>query len=520
MKMNKNCKAIALVALLIYPFAPALATPDQQQKTASNIQRFVVRSDTQYPRTKDSNNDPIESIRLLDAQNAAINNWRNKFTGTIPIFLNGDITEFGRGYQWSVMKSYLAHMSPTYFGLGNHDYANNVSKCANNGCARDSLNFLYEKMGDWNVDAKDVNYSQQRYTGSYSYSKTIGDITFIQLNNHYNYSVSFSTGIGTQTYYDITNSLGWLEGEMERATNNGKLIVINMHRRPGDIKHGSAADREKFYALIRKFKALVVFNGHTHLAGKKTGIGITPVLDSGASFMKTFIVAEVDQSNNTFTTYLATDNRVSDVPLERVNIQMLPPAPQFTFRTQPDGKAIVASTIYDNTPRDKKLSSIELSLNNGPYERIENGNNIFTRYNLSPETTYSYRIKIYTTDPNTVDRTDSGTFTTPKLQQIPQNLCVDHLDDNAITLKWQNPSPNFTMPYYIQVETSQAGHPAWVVRSIAHDNRSTQQPIYYRSANRDAFKMSYRVYYWSAKEGFSPSATLEGKDIFLSGCQY
>ncbi len=520
MNINHWLKATVLIASALPGFAPARAADTYAPPAADNVQRFVIRSDTQYPRTKDSSDDPKESLRLLIAQDEAIDNWRNRFSATVPIFLNGDVTEFGHGLEWGTMKARLAAMHPTYFGLGNHDYDNNVDDCANNGCARDSLDFLYEKIGVWDVDAKHVDFLRNRYTGSYSYSKTFGDITFIQLNNHYNYSVSFSTGIGTKTYYDITPSLRWLEGEMARANDNGKLIVINMHRPPGDSTYGTAADREKFYSLVKQYKALAIFQGHTHSAGKKASIGITPVFDSGASFMKTFLTAEADKEKNTFTTYLASDNQVADAPLDRIEIQQLPPEPKLSFKTQPDGKAIVAIIEYDNTPRDKTLSSLELSLNGGAFEQVRGGDNVFLHYDLRPETTYTYRMNIHTTDPNVADRTDSGTFTTPKLQQMPREFCVDYIDESILRLKWKHPEPNFLMPYYIQVEATEDGHPLWIIRSIAHDNRSTTQTIPFREKGRDPLAVRYNVYYWSAKEGTSPNAILEGKDLLKSGCQY
>lgn len=89
-----------------------------------------------------------------------------------------------------------------------------------------------------------------------------------------------------------------------------------------------------------------------------------------------------------------------------------------------------------------------------------------------------------------------------------------------MTLKWKDPNPNFRIPYYIQVEATEPDKPLWVVRSVADDNRSTTQTIFFGLYGRDPFAMNYNVYYWSSSEGHSPLAQLAGKDIFKSGCRY
>lgn len=129
---------LSAVAHAALPAPTALDTSSPQDE----VQRFVIRADTQYPRGPDSANQPEESTRLMTEQDNAINQWRNSFGGNIPVFLNGDVTEFGHGREWSKMFEHLARVPGTYWGLGNHDYENNVDDCANNGCARDSIQHL------------------------------------------------------------------------------------------------------------------------------------------------------------------------------------------------------------------------------------------------------------------------------------------------------------------------------------------------------------------------------------------
>ena len=101
-------------------------------------------------------------------------------------------------------------------------------------------------------------------------------------------------------------------------------------------------------------------------------------------------------------------------------------------------------------------------------------------------------------------------------------MCVDNFNGvlGTLTLKWKDPTPNFRMPYYIQVEATEPDKPLWVVRSVADDNRSKTQTVFFGLYGRNPLAMNYTVYYWSSSEGHSPLAQLAGKDIFKSGCRY
>ncbi|MFK0038166.1 metallophosphoesterase [Pseudomonas monteilii] len=517
---------LSAVAHAALPAPTALDTSSPQDE----VQRFVIRADTQYPRGPDSANQPEESTRLMTEQDNAINQWRNSFGGNIPVFLNGDVTEFGHGPEWSKMFEHLARVPGTYWGLGNHDYENNVDDCANNGCARDSIQHLEAAVAGWQVDsfhiAKEDKPDYLRWTGSFGYSKTIGSITFIQLNNHFNYTKSFSSNgsliFPRKIHFDITASLDWLEQQMEAATKNGKYIVINLHRPPTDSTFGSEADRNRFYSLVNQYRVLSIFHGHTHYAGKRTAIGDTPVYDAGSSFLRGFLTAELDEGQDSLVVRVATDNDIENAKAYSTPLHLLPPAPTFQFSTQPSGDAIQGLVMYANRPRDTRLPFVQISLNGLPFKRYDSSNNAALLYDLRPNTLYRYTIRIYQAEGQAPAREDKGTFTTPALAKAPTDLCADDIDGDAGTLrlKWKNPSPNFRMPYYIQVEATEPGKPLWVLRSIADDRRSTTETVSYQYHGRDPFAMTYHVFYWSASEGHSGKAQLAGKDIWASGCQY
>ena len=178
--------------------------------------------------------------------------------------------------------------------------------------------------------------------------------------------------------------------------------------------------------------------------------------------------------------------------------------------------------MYNNRPRDTRLPFVDISLDGLPFKRFDISNNAAVLYDLRPNTQYRYTIKIYRAEGQAPAREDKGTFTTPALAKAPTDLCADYMDGEAGTLrlKWKNPSPNFRMPYYIQVEATEPGKPLWVLRSVGADRRSTTETVNYQYHGRDPFAMTYHVFYWSASEGHSGRAQLAGKDIWTSGCQY
>ncbi|BBH46271.1 hypothetical protein KU43P_27480 [Pseudomonas sp. KU43P] len=415
----------------------------------------------------------------------------------------------------------MDNVTPTYYGLGNHDYDNNVDDCLLNLCAERSLKFLEASFSKWQVEDKDViRRNDGVWQGSYGYSKTVGAITFIQLNNHYNYSRRFTSG--TNTHYEITPSLDWLEKQLVKAQANGKFIVINLHRPPADSTYGSEADRERFYQLVNAFKVLAIFHGHTHEAARRASIGVTPVYDSGASFKQTFLVSELDEGANAFTTFLARNNTVGSTPLDKVDIRLLPPLPTFSFQNQPGGGAIVATLAYDNTPRSFHLPIIELSIDGGAFKRYTPSNNVILMYDLKPRTTYTYKTRLYLAAGGNPIRVDDGSFETPAIESPPTDLCVNFFDaiDGWFELKWKPPTPPFTMPYAIQVEANEPAHATWVVRSIGEFRQTTTQVVRYEEKGRNPFNMSYSVFYWSPTLGYSATATLKGEDLLKSGCQY
>ncbi len=501
----------AAIALTCLAMATANADP----------QRFVVRSDTQYDRTDDDSDDPKA---LLREQANAINAWRNRQKGSIPIFINGDITEFGHGWQWSVMKDHLATTPNTYWGLGNHDYDNNVNDCAANGCARDSLLHLVEAVKGWNVDAFDyVEHRDRRHEGSFAYSKTLGDITFIQLNNHYAYQVKFESRpfLKPHHFFDVTPSLSWLERQLKQAEKEKKFVVVNLHRPPDDEGGpGSPADYARFRQLVERYRVLAVFHGHTHGAGVEPSLGEVPVLDSGASFRRTFLTAALDRQANTFSVSLARQNRPESEPMISIPLTTLA-TPVFESKVSADGRTISGYFFLGGSPRDTAIGWLEVTLNGRPYSLAVRDNVSTLIGDLAPGTDYTYTVNAYRVKGGDLEGTRTGNFRTPKANGGPRDLCVGPWDADSgwLELEWKDPIPSFGRPYSIIIEASEPGKPVWTIRGMQQQAVSTRQRIDYKRVGRDPFAMDYHIRYWSNQDGFGPDVTLRGRDLLTSGCQ-
>lgn len=509
------CLSVALCIAL--PSAAVLAAD----------QSFLVHSDTQYEWFDDGDNpDPGSTLR---AQTKAIASWVSRHPPGTPVFLNGDVTAYGHGGEWRFMLSDLGHrlVPDRYWGLGNHDYENNVSHsdgegCFNNGCARDSIYHLQDAARKWNLDAFDLRTHDttwfRQHIGSLAYSKTIGEIKFIQLHNHYYYSVDFESAVVPKVYtFKITQSLDWLEKELKNAKAAGKLIVINMHRPPMEYGEGAHADaaRARFAKLVKDHRVLAVFHGHTHSVGVRAMIGdTTSVFDSGASFRKTFLTADIDLGANALRVYQATGNKVATQPLRTVELVKVF-APEVVVQPTPAGAEAV-SFLFGDTRRDKPVGWIKVQLNGETSPR--EGRPGERMAGLQPRKDYSYVLTAYATRGGEELATFTGTFNSGYTDDPPTNLCLEEwdVDLKRLTLRWDRPR-TFPTPAYSFVEGANVDSGAtYRFRGPNDSNQaSTRQTIFYALHDiTDPRQVNYSVYYWSPSNGHTRTAMLFGKDFF------
>lgn len=287
--------------------------------------RFVVTADTQYPRVGDDNNNQAESRRLILIQAQSVREYRSSNGGehNVPLFIDGDITEYGHGWQRNFMyqTAFPQYGANFYAGLGNHDYQNNVNDCANNGCARDMVeDAVYRWVRNYNVTSFDHRVDEdfwntyRNHYGSLSYSKLFGEFLMIQLQNEPTYEVYFESNVLPKKKFFINSSLDWLEGQLRWARANGKVVILHMHKPPFSnwSENGSSSrpKQERFRQLLRDYRNVVVaiFAGHLHIVSRYQVEGI-PVFVSGAPMSQSYVIGEYTAYNRKLRVYEVENNQ-------------------------------------------------------------------------------------------------------------------------------------------------------------------------------------------------------------------
>lgn len=265
---------------------------------------LVFASDTQYPWTDKTDDNKPESDEdfsarskwLVETQLASIADFRtsNGSQSQVPLMINGDITAFGHGWQRSYMKSALTkYFGEDYlYGLGNHDYENNVDDCFSNSCAAGSI-VEFQEHHTGKVDEFDLKvtggFLNKLYSGSLAYSKNIGEVHMVQLNNEPTYTTKISHALNPTTF-DITSALDWLETDLRLARAQGFAIIINMHK-PFEMM-GNAAQLQRFRDMITKYQVTAIFAGHLHKdGGDSFRLGNVPMYLSGSTSQQTYLIA-------------------------------------------------------------------------------------------------------------------------------------------------------------------------------------------------------------------------------------
>lgn len=283
-------------------------------KIVHTIEYYAITSDPQYARTPNGVDQEEQAKPAIYNQYQVLNSLKSTygdaFKGTI---VNGDITDFGHDWQWSEMKKALGTLNHDYwYGLGNHDYENNVNDCFTNNCAVRSIRELTNNLKSRkNINAIDYNvisgYSfpslSTNYIGSFSYSFDMSGIRFIQLNNYAEYTKKFSgfSMKDARKYtVKVTPSVDWLEQQLADARKQGKAVILLSH-----IKNmGAAGSRlQQMTAKNSDYDITAIFNGHTH----EMSVG-DYYANSGATFKETFLLVEVNNLKRELSIYEVSDN--------------------------------------------------------------------------------------------------------------------------------------------------------------------------------------------------------------------
>jgi cytolysin (calcineurin-like family phosphatase) len=306
----------------IFVGAFLVASAITAQAAAGMPKHMVFASDTQYPwtdktdsREPESDSDFTERSKwLVETQLANIAEFRNQHgsQAQVPLMINGDITAFGHGWQRSYMKATLnKYFGGDYlYGLGNHDYENNVDDCFTNSCAAGSI-VEFKEHHEGKVDNFDLKITSgflgKTYSGSLAYSKNIGDVHMVQLNNEPTYTTRIAHPLNPTTF-EINDALDWLETDLRLARASGYVIIINMHK-PLDHK-GTYAQQKRFRDMVNKYQVTAIFTGHLHKdGGDAYREGNVPIYLSGSSSQQTYLTASFTEDRKQLQVYLVKNNQ-------------------------------------------------------------------------------------------------------------------------------------------------------------------------------------------------------------------
>lgn len=310
-----NLMSLFMSACLVASAISAQAATDMPK-------HMVFASDTQYPwtdktdsREPESDSDFKERSKwLVENQLASIAEFRNQHgsQAQVPLMINGDITAFGHGWQRSYMKATLnKYFAGDYlYGLGNHDYENNVDDCFTNSCAAGSI-VEFKEHHERKVDNFDLKIASgflgKTYSGSLAYSKNIGEVHMVQLNNEPTYTARIAHPLNPTTF-EINDALDWLETDLRLARASGYAIIINMHK-PLDHK-GSYTQQKRFRDMVNKYQVTAIFAGHLHKdGGDAYQEGNVPVYLSGSTSQQTYLTASFTEDRKHLQVYLVENNQ-------------------------------------------------------------------------------------------------------------------------------------------------------------------------------------------------------------------
>lgn len=298
------------------------------------IQTFIITSDPQYLCTTNCSVSEQESKKNIDDLYHYIN---KNYADANAVFINGDLTEFGHLSEVDEMNKYLKKLHvPYYYGLGNHDYINNLDDCYQNTCTiRSVMRFIDHVRSLKNLNSFDGYYVfgyqfpriVREVSGSLSYSANFGNSVYIQLHDNpffnsdhpkagYPAGVSEDGGIRLSNYvafdkdlwgsaYKINinpnNAYLWLENELIKARQQGKTVIIGKHR------HDSST---RLNALLDKYDVQLRFSGHYHNDyGYGSGNGSRRYNLTGSTARGNFTVLTLDNKKHIATSETFDKNR-------------------------------------------------------------------------------------------------------------------------------------------------------------------------------------------------------------------
>lgn len=277
---------------------------------------MVVTSDPQYPWTdatdQGGDTDVTLAAALVHEQYRSIASFRQAHPDqAIPVIINGDMTSHGQPHERAFMANALPRLGDTdnvFFGLGNHDYQNNLSNdrvCDLIGCAMGSLDFLSDHVREHRARNQILGEDRRNYgdgwsttrEGSWSYGFVADGwkrVVNVQLNNSPTYRAELTWPRFT---YNVQSSIPWLAEKLKEWDDpkTSDFVLLHTHK-PHSWTHETLEGLSEFVELLGKHRVKAVFAGHFH---RDMGVdyypsnwGFIPVFISGSASQRTYLIVE------------------------------------------------------------------------------------------------------------------------------------------------------------------------------------------------------------------------------------
>ncbi|MDQ7997598.1 MAG: metallophosphoesterase [Luteibacter sp.] len=281
---------------------------------------MVITSDPQYPwtpATDDGEHSDLADKTLAEAlireQYESIAAFRRNYPGQhIPVIVNGDLTSQAAPSEQEKIHDLLGLLGDeVYYGLGNHDYQNNLTNfvcSALTHCAIDALDNLAQHVRRHRQNGRvtDFDYAAfagglftgLRKEGSWSYAFTPDgweQVLNLQLSNSPGYAATINWGAGPAGYrYEVTPSTPWLTRHLPRWSTPGAydFLLVHVHK-PDEFSTGFRAPTP-LQAMLATHRVAAVFAGHYHgrMGYYSGGFGAPPVFLSGSASQRTYLIVE------------------------------------------------------------------------------------------------------------------------------------------------------------------------------------------------------------------------------------
>lgn len=311
--------------------------------------------------------------------------FEREYPNASALIINGDLTSYGHGHEWADFYSATTKITtiPILYGLGNHDIFNNMNDCWENNCTvRSFMNFYYDTVSRPGLVSFDARYNygyhfpeiRETLEGSLSYASDIDGVVIIQLND-YQYDMNpqsvnqYVSGEGKRfvinRYQDFEYS--WLQEQLHKAREQGKVIIVNQHR--------YNADAGRLNEILDRYDVKLRFSGHYHRSSNDFGVvHHNDFIQSGSSARGEYLKLVIDKGENVARVYKSTGKNSPETTLfKEINLDR--------YVDMPETPYVPSNVIVKNDGAYAAFMRVEYT-DNGVRKGVDSGKmlagNVFT----------------------------------------------------------------------------------------------------------------------------------------------